>query len=308
MSRFLVTGGCGFAGSHIVEELCQTDNDVVVMDCLTYAGRLENLLGWDCTLVHHDFSQPIPDTIKPVDYVIHNGAESHVLRSLQDPEKFVRSNVVGTLNLLEWSRKTGVKKFVYVSTDEVFGPSMLRAYTESDVLRPTNPYSATKAGGEFLAHSYFRSFGVPVVITRTVNMFGERQHPEKFVPLVIKKLLDDEVVDIHAEKDEIGSRHWLYAGEQAQGVAWLAEHGEPGRSYHVASGARRTNLAMAELIAKIVGKPLQYQLVRYAWSGHDLHYDIRESSESKNWKSSESFEDQLAKTVNWYLEHQEFLA
>ena len=160
-----------------------------------------------------------------VDYVIHNGAQSHVVRSFRNPREFVESNIIGTLNMLEAARKMNLKKFIYVSTDEVFGPSSGQDFQETDALRPTNPYAATKAAGEYLAYSYFRSFGVPVIITRTMNMYGERQHIEKFVPKAIKTILNGDYVKIHAEDNgaeiEVGSRHWLHAREQANALCHL---------------------------------------------------------------------------------------
>jgi dTDP-glucose 4,6-dehydratase len=306
MSRFLVTGAAGFAGSHIVEELLRQDHEVLGLDCLTYAGplvNLANLTGLRFKFVYHDFTQSLPD-LGPVDYVIHNGAASHVLRSLQDPETFVRSNVLGTLNVLEWARKYPVKKFVYVSTDEVFGPAGNEPYHEGDRLRPTNPYSASKAGGEFLVRSYFRSFGIPALITRTINMYGERQHLEKFVPLVVGRLLRGETVDIHAESGKVGSRNWAYVGEQARALIYLAEEGEPGKAYHVAEGVRKNNLEMAQLVAGILGVELKYRLIEYAWPGHDFSYSlsVKGTPQHVHWKMSESFEELLRKTVWWYRE------
>ncbi len=311
--RFLVTGGCGFSGSHLVEELLRRGHQVTVLDNLTYAGQLRNLAhlsGFE--LVHHDFSKSLRGVMARAsyDYVIHNGAESHVLRSLEHPERFVSSNVIGTMNLLRWSQYFKPTKFVYVSTDEVFGPSGDEPYHEGDRLAPTNPYSATKAGGEFLTRAWFRSFGVPALITRTCNMFGERQHPEKFVPKVIGQVLRGETVDIHAHEGRIGTRKWVYAGEQAKALVWLAEHGAPGKAYHVSEGIELSNLKVAQLIAGILGKDLTYRLAEYGWSGHDLDYNLscKGTPERKNWDLTNKFEELFVKTVLWYRDHLEFLA
>jgi dTDP-glucose 4,6-dehydratase len=309
--RFLVTGGCGFSGSHLVGELIAQGHEVVVLDNLTYAGQLRNLAhltGFE--LAHHDFSQAFEADFGHVDYVIHSGAESHVLRSLEDPGKFVRSNVLGTLNLLEWAKKEACLSFIYVSTDEVFGPAGDEPYHEGDRLTPTNPYSATKAGGEFLTRAWFRSFGVPALITRTCNMFGERQHPEKFVPKVIGQVLRGETVDIHAHNGKVGLRKWVYAGEQARALMWLAEHGEPGKAYHVSEGVELSNLRVAQLIAGILGQGLTYRLVEYAWTGHDFDYNLscKGTPEHKNWDMTDEFEELFIKTVLWYRDHPEFLA
>jgi len=314
--KILITGATGFVGSHLIEEALRHGHDVTAIDCLDYAGPLDSLshLPQDrLKFLFHDFTQPLPE-IADVDRVIHNGAQSHVTRSLRDPGKFVQTNVIGTLNVLEWARRARVKKFVYVSTDEVFGPAIDdKPRNEGCALKPTNPYSATKAGAEFLVNSYRRSFGVPAVITRTVNMFGERQHPEKFVPLAIKKLFNNERVDIHASGKIIGSRQWAYVGEQARALVYLAEHGVPGSVYHVTAGVKRTNLEVLERIALIMGLPLVGLQHRYRVTeaterpGHDLHYAIRESPQSTAWKMKENFDQLLTKTVTWYLSHREWL-
>lgn len=313
--RFLVTGGCGFSGSHLVEELLVQGHEVVVLDNLTYAGQLRNLKHLSgFKFLCHDFSKSLRgmftrDEVQ-VDYVIHSGAESHVLRSLDDPKRFVDSNVTGTLNLLLWARFFKPSKFVYVSTDEVFGPAGDEPYHEGNRLAPTNPYSATKAGGEFLTRAYFRSFGVPALITRTCNMFGERQHPEKFVPKVIGQVLRGETVDIHAQDGVVGSRQWVYAGEQAKALVWLAQHGDPGKAYHISEGVNKTNLEIAQMIASVLGKDLTYRLVNYAWKGHDFAYSIscQGTPERVNWSMDSQFEDLFIKTVLWYRDRPEFLS
>lgn len=321
MSRYLITGGAGFSGSHIVAEALAKGNHVTSLDCLNYAGTLANLssvFGSKLKIVHHDFSKPIPD-IGYFDYIVHCGANSHVPRSLERPDEFIQSNIIGTLNMLEFARKGNVKKFIYVSTDEVFGPAHDKPFVENSRLSPTNPYSATKAAGEYLANSYLKTYGVPVIITRTINLFGEYQHSEKFVPLVVGKVLRGEVIDIHAVPrkrnfrghpcdNEIGSRNWLYVGEQARAMVFLAEHGMRGQVCHVSSGVRKTNLEIASLIAKILGKQLDYRLVESERTSHDLHYSLRESPQSTFWKGSESFEELMRRTVAFYLAHPEYLA
>jgi dTDP-glucose 4,6-dehydratase len=310
--KFLVTGGTGFIGSHIVEELLVQGHQVTVLDCLTYAGQLRNIVHMSnlrLEFIHHDFSKPLPK-LSHFDCVIHNGADSHVLNSLEHPGRFVQSNVIGTLNLLEWARFKVLHKFVYVSTDEVFGPAGDEPYHEGDRLKPTNPYSATKAGGEFLTRAYFRSFGVPALITRTVNNFGERQHLEKFIPLAIRKIFRGETVDIHAHDGRVGSRQWVYAGGQAKALVWLAGYGEPGKAYHVSEGVNKTNLEIAQTIASVLGKDLSYRLVEYAWSGHDLDYSIscKGTPERVNWQMDDKFEELFVATVRWYRDNPEFLS
>jgi len=306
-TKFLVTGAAGFAGSHIAEELLQyEDAEVISLDRLTYAGRLDRLAHLPrnrIRAIYHDFRAPLSDAllkhIGPVDYIIHNGAESHVARSFKTPRLFVDSNIIGTLNMLEAARKLQPKKFIYVSTDEVFGPAQEEPYKETDPLRPTNPYAATKAGGELLAYSYFRSFGLPVIITRTMNMFGERQHPEKFVPMTIGKILRGEQIDIHVSAaGKCSSRQWLHARVQGQMLCFLLREGMPGQKYQMA-GTPASVLEMAQLIAKFLDMPLRWRDVLPDRPVHDLSYAVDDSSLRKIWTPTLNFEDSLRQTVLW---------
>jgi len=291
--RILITGACGFAGSHLVEELLQyEDIQIVSLDRLTYAGRLDRLEHLDrqrIQHIHHDFRAELPawliGELQGVDYIIHNGAETHVGRSFGAPELFIQSNIVGTFNILESARKLQPKKFVYVSTDEVFGPDKSVPFKEDDVLNPTNPYAATKACGELLAMSHHVTFGVPVVITRTMNMFGERQHPEKFVPLAIRKILRRESLDVHAnEKGEIGLRQWLHARVQSNAISYLLKNGVVGERYNV-SGTEFSNLEIAQKIAGYLDLPLNYRITRPDAPVHDFSYNIDGSKlRAMGWK------------------------
>lgn len=315
--KVLVTGAAGFAGSHIVEALTRGRICCVAMDSLTYAARLGNLSKSKPRFICHDFRQPITpkiaDQIGPVDYIIHNGAESHVARSFQEPQKFVESNIFGTLNLLEFARTQNLKKFIYVSTDEVFGPAAGAAFREDDPLQPTNPYAATKAAGEQLVNAYYRSFGLPAIITRTMNMFGERQHYEKFVPKVIGKVLAGEHVIIHTGPNgEVSTRHWLHASEQAYALSFLLRAGEPGESYNVSSGTVKSNVEIAQSIADILEKPLYYFKKRPTEPAHDMHYSLDDSKMKTLWDNRGlskvwNFDSRLRQTVLWYREHPEYL-
>ena len=319
--RVLVTGAAGFAGSHIAEEMIDQGHDVVSLDCLTYAGRLDNLAHLPANRIKSvwcDFSAPISDgvlkEIGQVDHVIHNGAESHVLRSFSYPRTFVMSNVIGTLNVLEAARKLNPKKFIYVSTDEVFGPALGKSFKENDPLQPTNPYAATKASGEFLAYSYFRSFGLPVVISRTMNMFGERQHPEKCVPLMIKKILRGAPVQIHATNPTLavggwisGTRHWLHARNQANALQFLLKAGLPGEKYNV-GGEQHSNLEIYQTIAGTIGVLAQFEWAHPQGPIHDMDYSLDDSKiKAMGWKPPKDFETSLRETVKWTVAHPEWL-
>ena len=316
MTRILLTGGCGFVGSHLIEELLQYhDIEIISLDRLTYAGRLDRLEHLDRSrirTIYHDVAAEIPQwllqDVGTIDFIIHNAAETHVARSFAAPEVFVRSNIIGTFNMLEAARKLKPKKFVYISTDEVFGPAVDHAQTEDEVLRPTNPYAATKAAGEILAMSHFHTFEVPVVITRTMNMFGERQNPEKFVPMAIRKVLRGETLTVHAdESGEIGRRQWLHARNQASAVAYLLTHGKEGERYNIA-GTEFSNLDIAQKIATILKRPLHFRATQPDTPVHDFSYNIDGSKlVNMGWRPFRDFEESLKHVVLWTAENQKWL-
>lgn len=317
--RILVTGACGFAGSHVAEEILNYEHtEVISLDCLTYAGRLDRLAHLPrnrIKTIYHDFSQPLSDAllkdIGPVDYIIHNGAESHVMRSFADPRIFATSNIIGTLNLLEAARKLQPKKFVYVSTDEVFGPVTGPSFKETDPLHPTNPYAATKASGELLVYSYFRSFGLPAIITRTMNMFGERQHPEKCIPLMIKKILSGQRVQVHGNFEKggwiSGSRQWLHARTQANALFFLLTRGVAGEKYHIA-GVEKSNFDIFDIISIVLGIDSKWEWALPLGPVHDFAYSLDDSKlRSMGWTPPVAFEDALRHTILWTAANPQWL-
>jgi dTDP-glucose 4,6-dehydratase len=325
--RCLITGGAGFIGSHLIEHLYKnTDWEVLTLDRLTYAASLDRLaqfktggeMGDGRVRFHfHDIraslNPQLLSQLAPVDYIIHCAAESHVENSLKDPLVFVQSNVQGTFNMLEAAQALQVKRFVMVSTDEVFGPAPTGVnYKEEDRFSPSNPYSATKAGAECLAMAWAKSFGLPLVLTRTMNNFGERQHPEKFVPMVMKRVSSGEAVTIHCQRiggaTVIGSRKWLHARNHADAILFLLKSGELG-AFHIA-GDELSNLEMADRIAYMMGRKMNYQLVDFHSSrpGHDLRYSLDDSKIRKlGWKPPLNLNESLEKTIVWTKEHQESL-
>lgn len=312
MKSVLVTGGAGFCGAHICEHLLvNTDWDVIVLDRLSYAGSLARLADLRINyperlkVVFHDFRAQYPTSVlhslKSVRWIIHNGAETHVDRSLIDAEPFVTSNVIGTMWTLEAARKLDIEHFIHVSTDEVLGPAPEGVdFTENEPLRPSNPYSASKAGSEALAYSYWNSHKLPVTITRTMNLFGERQHPEKFIPMTIRKVMRGEIVKIHGVGRKIGSRKWLHARNQADALLFLLSKTEIcGNTYHIA-GDERTNLQIAELIADYLGKALNFRIEDSHRPGHDMRYGLDDSKlRDFGWNPPVKFCDSLLKTVLW---------
>ncbi|MBN8542020.1 MAG: GDP-mannose 4,6-dehydratase [Deltaproteobacteria bacterium] len=326
-TRVLITGGCGFVGHHFVEHfLKNTDWEIVVMDKLSYASQgLDRLRDIKCfdgqrvLMLAADFSQPLGDgmtkEIGGIDHIFHLGAESHVDRSIDNAEPFVMANVVGTMRMLEIARKMSkLKTFYYFSTDEVFGPAPVGVnYKEWDRYNSGNPYAATKAGGEELCLAYANTYKLPVVITHCMNIFGERQHSEKFIPLVIRRVLQGEKVIIHADADRKtpGSRHWIHARNVAAAVLFLVQsRAATSEKYNIVGEKEVDNLAMAQSISKILGRPLISELVDFHSSrpGHDLRYALDGAKLAQlGWNIPLDFEHSLAKTVNWYLSRPEWL-
>jgi dTDP-glucose 4,6-dehydratase len=326
LKRILITGGCGFIGHHFVEHfLKNTDWEIVVWDKLTYASsgfdRLRDINVFDekrVKIIGVDISKEIPEGViketGKVDYIFHLAAETHVDRSIANPIPFIESNVYGTYYMLQYARKLdNLNKFFYFSTDEVFGPAPEGVeYGEYNGLKPSNPYSATKAGGEMLCWAWINTYKLPVVITRTMNVFGERQHPEKFIPKVIRAVLKGEKVYIHADptKTKPGSRFWIHTRNVADAYLFLVENGEIGEVYHIVGEKEVNNLELAQFIAKVIGKPLIYELVDFHSSrpGHDLRYALADNNlRNLGWKQPKTFEESLEKTIKWTLEHPQWL-
>jgi dTDP-glucose 4,6-dehydratase len=336
--RILLTGGLGFIGSHTVEHwLKTTDWDIVVLDSLRFSGRIDRLLDIDAydpkrvPPLWHDLRAPLHDQIKrqigDIDYIVNMASDSHVDRSITEPVDFVQNNVSLALNMLEYARDVQPEKFIQVSTDEVYGPAPVgHDHAEGEPHRPSNPYSASKSAQEAIAFSYWRTYNVPVYITNTMNNFGERQHPEKYVPMVINKILNGEQIQVHSRPNEngewtIGSRVWLHARNHADAVQHILQnidHQQYVNSdvtpdlqrYNVSGDREIDNLQIVNMISDIVGKPANYELVDYHSSrpGHDLRYSLNgDKLKNAGWTAPMSVEESFEKTVNWTLQHPEWL-
>ena len=322
-TRVLLTGGCGFIGHHFVEHfLKNTDWDIVILDRLNYAGSVDRLRdieafdGGRVTLLTADFTLPIEDNlakeIGDIDYIIHMGAESHVDNSILEPAKFARANVEGTINMMNFARtQKNLKCFYYFSTDEVFG-SIEEGWSEiGDPMYPSNPYAASKAGGEMFVHSFKRTYGLPAVITRSMNVYGQRQHPEKFIPLVVRKVLEGDTVTIHAHpsKTKAGSRFYIHARNVADGYLHLIRNQIHDGEYHITGEKEVDNLELAQMIANIIGKELKYEMVDFHSSrpGHDLRYALSpKSMDDIGWCTPQTFEESLKQTIEWTLKRPEW--
>ena len=324
--RILITGGCGFIGHHFVDHfLKNSDFEIVVLDRVTHASkgfdRLRDLQAFDdqrVKILSADFTQEFGSGLRrdigAVDYILHLGAETHVDVSRRDPTPFVVSNIYGTFNMLQFARSVPhLKTFFYFSTEEVFGPAPEGvAYKEDDRHNPVNPYSATKSGGEMLAKAYHSAYGLPIIITRTINVFGERQHPEKFIPMIIKKVLAGEKVIIHANpaKTKAGSRFWIHARNAAHAYSFLLEKGKIGEAYHIVGEREVDNLEMARIIAQIRGKELRYEMAEFlsVRPGDGVRHAL-DGTKMKNlgWQIPMTFEESLKKTIQWTLAHPQWL-
>jgi len=325
--RILITGVCGFLGHHMVEHFIKTRPNVEILgiDKLSYASRGFDRLRSNEVYKHprvHLFTTDLCNPITPglglelsgVDYIIHTAADTHVDNSISDPVPFVYNNVMSTLHLLEFARKCKkLKKFFYFSTDEVFGaaPDGV-AYKEWDRHKPTNPYSASKAAAEDICLSYENTYKVPIIIINCMNLFGERQHVEKFIPKVIKKVLNNEEVEIHADPEckNSGTRYYIHCRNVCSAVDFLMEKGTIGDKYNITGEKEISNLEMAQMIAKVLGKDLKYKLINFHADrpGHDLKYRLDGNKLwDLGWKLPLNFYESLKKTILWTLENKEWL-
>lgn len=324
--KILITGGAGFVGHHFVEHILKTtDHEIVSLDRLSTSGnlnRLTQLDGWDkhktrVKLVHHDLRSevngPVTAISGKVDAIFHLAASSHVDRSISDPMSFVLDNVVGTCNILNFARKMEVQKFLYFSTDEVFGPAPNAVlYKEWDRYNSGNPYSASKAGGEELCLAYHNTYGLPVMITHCMNIIGERQHAEKYIPSTIRKVVNGDTVQVHASPDlkRAGSRFYIHARNVADAAMFILENGLAGQKYNIVGEREIDNLTLARMIASAVEKPLYYEMVDAHSSrpGHDLRYALDgEKLRALGWKEPVTLDDALAKVVRWTLANPEWI-
>lgn len=317
----LITGGAGFIGHHFVDHILRaTDWQITLIDRLDTSGNLNRLADIGAArnervrFVFHDLRAAINDQVARQigkhDYIVHMAAGTHVDRSIDDPMSFVMDNVVGTCTILDYARRVGCKRFLYFSTDEVFGPaSATNSFREWDRYNSANPYAATKAGGEELALAYANTYGLDVIITHTMNVVGARQHWEKFVPMTIGRVLNGEKVLIHADqtKTKAGSRFYIDAQNVAIAVKTLLLKAAPDK-YNIVGAEEIDNLDMARRIAKIVGKPLIHEMVDFHSSrpGHDLRYAL----DGSVMRDQFGFEPKLdlVPIVQWYLANSGWLS
>ena len=341
MKRVLITGGAGFIAHHLIYFLIKKTNwEILSLDRLDYSGnlnRLDNILfnisdkdKRRIKIVYHDLKSEINPWIRKeigdVNFILHLAAGSHVDRSIDYPMEFVLDNVVGTANILEYTRTINesnkFERFIYFSTDEVFGPAPKGIdYNENDRYNSTNPYSATKAGGEELAVAYENTYNLPIYITHTMNVFGERQHPEKFIPMCIKKIRDGESVTIHSDKTRKipGSRHYIHAEDVSEAIHFLLTNpikieldygGAKCPKFNIVGSEELNNLELAQIIADSQGKDLKYEMVDFHSSrpGHDLRYSLSgEKMKKLGWQPSIKLTERIKQVVEWSLKNQNWI-
>jgi dTDP-glucose 4,6-dehydratase len=303
--KILITGGAGFIASEFIRQNINKKYRIIVVDKLTYAGDMERLKSVKGKIVFYktdigDFSKLKKIFVheKPTQ-VIHFAAETHVDRSIHEANPFIITNIIGTQNLIECSRLIGVEKFVHISTDEVYGESNSGKFHENLPLKPNNPYSATKASAELLLKAARRTYNFPVVIVRPSNNYGPWQYPEKFIPVIFFKALNNQKVPVYGQGKQI--REWLYVGDCAQAIELIRNKGKIGEIYNIGSYFEMSNLKTAQMILTALKKPLN--LIQFVQDrpGHDFRYSVDCSKLHRlGWRPKVNFETGIKRTLKWY--------
>jgi dTDP-glucose 4,6-dehydratase len=311
--RLLVTGGAGFIGSNFIRYVFQkySNYEIINLDKLTYAGNLENLKDIDkdprYTFVKGDICDRslVENLAKEVDVIINFAAETHVDRSITDPGSFIQTNVYGTYVLLEVANKYKHHRYIQVSTDEVYGSTELGSFKETDPLNPSNPYSASKASGDILVQSYWATFKLPIIITRSSNNFGPYQYPEKFIPLFITNSIDELPLPLYGDGKNV--RDWIHVLDDCEAIDLALHKGKTGEIYNIGAGNERSNIEIAEFIVKELRKPKG--LIKYVKDrlGHDRRYSLISTKiHDLGFTPRYRFEEALRDTIQWYKDNQEW--
>lgn len=312
LSKILITGGAGFIGSEFVRHSITRGYKIIVVDKLTYAGDLERLKAMGGK--YKFYKTDIRDIKKPESIfkkekpqiLVHFAAETHVDRSIQDASIFLETNVLGTKNMLDLSRKYGVKKFIHISTDEVYGEIKKGRFSEGHPLQPNSPYAASKAAADLLIKSYIRTYGFPAIIVRPCNNYGPWQYPEKFIPVIIYKTINDKRLPVYGRGLNI--REWLHVSDCAAGIMTVMIKGRIGEIYNLGSGRESRNIDIAEKIIEILDKPRS--LIEFVRDrpGHDFRYSLDSRKiRQLGWLPKADFETGISQTVNWYKENLNWL-
>src|SRR6056297_2228036 len=313
---YFITGGSGFIGSNFIHYLLeQYDDNVFIInyDKLTYAGNPKNLASvekrsnyrfYQGDICDGEFVERIFNQYRP-DYVINFAAESHVDRSIGKPEDFIKTDTLGVFSLLEASRKFEVQRFIQISTDEVYGSIEDGKFTEASPLFPSSPYSASKAGGDRLAYSYFVTYDMPVIITRASNNYGPMQYPEKLIPLFITNAMDDKKLPIYGDGKNV--RDWVYVKDHCSAVEFILRNGKDGEIYNVGGNCEKENMEITQEILKATGK--DESLIKYVKdrAGHDRRYALDDTKlEKLGWKRKYDFATGMKLTADWYKNNRDW--
>jgi dTDP-glucose 4,6-dehydratase len=313
MEKILVTGGAGFIGSNFVRMLLRRRRklQVIVIDKLTYAGNLVNLSGVmekdNFTFIEGDICSPslLEQVVPGVDIIYNFAAETHVDRSILKAKSFVETDIMGTYRLLQAALKYEVPRFVQVSTDEVYGSIPTGKFSESDPIRPNSPYSATKSGADLLVRSFNRTYGLPVLITRSSNNYGPYQHPEKFIPLFITNAIEGKPLPLYGDGKNV--RDWIYVEDNCRAIELVGREGKLGEVYNIGANEEKTNLYIATRIIQLAGVKKELLTFISDRPGHDRRYALSTRKIKRlGWKEKVNFDEGLRKTVSWYKRNQDW--
>ncbi|MCD6166832.1 dTDP-glucose 4,6-dehydratase [candidate division KSB1 bacterium] len=310
MTKYLITGGAGFIGSNFIHYLLNkySDIEIINLDKLTYAGNLDNLRDVEDDPRYQFVKGDICDAtvvnplVKACDVVVNFAAESHVDRSIGKPDDFIRTDIFGAFVLLEAARQHGVKRFIQISTDEVYGSTLGEPFKETDPLMPSSPYSASKAGADRLAYSYFVTYDLPVIITRCSNNFGPYQYPEKLIPLFITNALEDKKLPVYGDGQNV--RDWIYVMDHCEALDLVVNEGKNGEVYNIAAGNEKPNLFVTHLILEYLQKPKDLIVFVQDRLGHDRRYALNwEKIHALGWQPRYDFEQAIENTIQWYVDN-----
>ncbi|HDI52433.1 MAG TPA: dTDP-glucose 4,6-dehydratase [Bacteroidetes bacterium] len=310
MTKYLITGGAGFIGSNFIHYLLNkySDIEIINLDKLTYAGNLDNLRDVADDPRYQFVKGDICDAtvvnplVKACDVVVNFAAESHVDRSIGKPDDFIRTDIFGAFVLLEAARQHGVKRFIQISTDEVYGSTLGEPFKETDPLMPSSPYSASKAGADRLAYSYFVTYDLPVIITRCSNNFGPYQYPEKLIPLFITNALEDKKLPVYGDGQNV--RDWIYVMDHCEALDLVVNEGKNGEVYNIAAGNEKPNLFVTHLILEYLQKPKDLIVFVQDRLGHDRRYALNwEKIHALGWQPRYNFEQAIENTIQWYVDN-----
>ncbi len=307
--KILITGGAGFIGSNFVHHMLEKnpDYEIVILDKLTYAGHLENLKGIrdKIEFIKGDIcrKEDVERAMKDCRIVFNFAAETHVDRSIEEPGDFVKTDVIGTYTLLESARKYDIERYIQISTDEVYSSIENGSFKEENILKPSSPYSASKAGGDLLVGAYYATYRLPVLITRSSNNFGPYQYPEKLIPLFIINALKNKPLPLYGDGQNV--RDWIYVLDNCSAIDMVHRKGKPGEIYNIAAGNERTNLEITNFILSELNKP--QSLIKFVEDrpGHDRRYSL-DFTKVKNlgWEPAHGLESSLRSTIRWYKENE----